>query len=210
MKLDLDGRIAMITGPAKGMGASITKAFAAEGAKLALIGRDIAAIEPVAAEVKSSGAQAIVVACDLTDSAQCEQAAEKTKAAFGGRIDILVNVAGGSGPVGKTGLETTPEEFDDIVKLNMNGCFHTMRGVLPTMIAQRYGKSSMSAVLSACADAPAAWPIRRRNGACAASPRASRSRSANTISTSITSRPAWSTVRGFATKSAPIWPSALA
>ncbi|MFZ0845893.1 MAG: SDR family NAD(P)-dependent oxidoreductase [Pseudolabrys sp.] len=140
MKLDLDGRIAMITGPAKGMGASITKAFAAEGAKLALIGRDIAAIEPVAAEVKSSGAQAIVVACDLTDSAQCEQAAEKTKAAFGGRIDILVNVAGGSGPVGKTGLETTPEEFDDIVKLNMNGCFHTMRGVLPTMIAQRYGK----------------------------------------------------------------------
>ena len=55
MKLDLDGRIAMITGPAKGMGAAITKAFAAEGAKLALIGRDIAAIEPVAAEVKCRG-----------------------------------------------------------------------------------------------------------------------------------------------------------
>ena len=57
-----------------------------------------------------------------------------------GRIDILVNVAGGSGPVGKSGIETTPEEFDDIVTLNMNGCFHTMRGVLPTMMAQRYGK----------------------------------------------------------------------
>ena len=57
-----------------------------------------------------------------------------------GRIDILVNVAGGSGPIGKTGVETTPEEFDDIVTLNMNGCFHTMRGVLPTMMAQRYGK----------------------------------------------------------------------
>ncbi len=61
------------------------------------------------------------------------------KDAFG-RIDILVNVAGGSGPIGKTGVETTPEEFDDIVTLNMNGCFHTMRGVLPTMMAQRYGK----------------------------------------------------------------------
>jgi 3-oxoacyl-[acyl-carrier protein] reductase len=121
------------------MGAAITKAFAAEGAKLALVGRDIAAIEPVAAEVKSAGAQAIVVKCDLTDAKQCEQAAEKTKEAFG-RIDILVNVAGGSGPVGKPGVETTPEEFDDIIKLNMNGCFHTMRGVLPTMIAQRYGK----------------------------------------------------------------------
>jgi NAD(P)-dependent dehydrogenase (short-subunit alcohol dehydrogenase family) len=140
MKLELDGRIAMITGPAKGMGAAITKAFAAEGAKLALIGRDTAAIEPVAAEVKNGGAEAIIVPCDLTVAAQCEQAAEKTKAAFGGRIDILVNVAGGSGPVGKTGLETTPEEFDEIITLNMNGCFHTMRGVLPTMIAQRYGK----------------------------------------------------------------------
>jgi len=139
MKLDLDGRIAMITGPAKGMGAAITKAFAAEGAKLALIGRDIAAIEPVAAEVKAAGTEAIVVRCDLTDAKQCEQAADETREAFG-RIDILVNVAGGSGPVGKPGVETTPEEFDDIIKLNMNGCFHTMRGVLPTMIAQRYGK----------------------------------------------------------------------
>ena len=139
MKLNLDGRIAMITGPAKGLGAAITKSFAAEGAKLALIGRDTAAIEPVAAEVKNAGAQAIVVPCDLTDAAQCDVAAAKTKQAFG-RIDILVNVAGGSGPVGKTGVDTTPEEFDEIVTLNMNGCFHTMRSVLPTMIAQRYGK----------------------------------------------------------------------
>ncbi|MDB5554727.1 MAG: short-chain dehydrogenase [Rhizobium sp.] len=139
MKLDLEGRVAMITGPAKGMGAAITKAFAAEGAKLALIGRDISAIDPVAAEVKADGAEAIVVKCDLTDAKQCEDAAAKTKEAFG-RIDILVNVAGGSGPVGKPGVETTPEEFDEIIKLNMNGCFHTMRGVLPTMIEQRYGK----------------------------------------------------------------------
>ncbi len=139
MKLDLEGRIAMITGPAKGMGAAITKAFAAEGAKLALIGRDIAAIDPVAAEVKADGAEAIVVKCDLTDAKQCEAAAARTKEAFG-RIDILVNVAGGSGPVGKPGVETTPEEFDEIIKLNMNGCFHTMRAVLPAMITQRYGK----------------------------------------------------------------------
>jgi 3-oxoacyl-[acyl-carrier protein] reductase len=140
MNLKLKGRIAMITGPAKGMGAAITMAFAAEGAQLALIGRDTAAIEPVADAARKVGSQAIVLPCDLNDAAQCANAAEKTKAAFGGRIDILVNVAGGSGPVGKTGVETTPEEFDDIVKLNMNGCFHTMRGVLPVMIEQRYGK----------------------------------------------------------------------
>jgi NAD(P)-dependent dehydrogenase (short-subunit alcohol dehydrogenase family) len=140
MELHLNGRVAMITGPAKGMGAAITEAFAAEGAHLALLGRDCAAIEPVAKSVQAAGAQAIVVPCDLTDPQQCAAAAAKTKATYGGRIDILINVAGGSGPIGKTGVDTTPEEFDAIVTLNMNGCFHTMRSVLPTMIAQRYGK----------------------------------------------------------------------
>jgi NAD(P)-dependent dehydrogenase (short-subunit alcohol dehydrogenase family) len=139
MDLQLKGKVAMITGPAKGMGSAITEAFAAEGARLALIGRDITAIEPVAASVKADGAEAIVVPCDLTDAGACLEAAEKTKAAYG-RIDILVNVAGGSGPIGKTGVQTTPEEFDAIVTLNMNGCFHTMRAVLPSMIEQRYGK----------------------------------------------------------------------
>jgi len=140
MELDLNGRVAMITGPAKGMGAAISAAFAAEGAALALVGRDRAAIEPVATMVKAGGGQAIIVPCDLTLPQQCVDAVEKTKAAFGGRVDILVNVAGGSGPIGKTGVETTPEEFDDIITLNMNGCFHTMRAVLPAMISQRYGK----------------------------------------------------------------------
>jgi 3-oxoacyl-[acyl-carrier protein] reductase len=140
MDLKLEGRVAMITGPAKGMGAAITLAFAAEGARLALVGRDVGAIAPVAEAAKDAGSDVIVVPCDLTESKQCEQAAKEAKEIFDGRIDILVNVAGGSGPVGKSGVETTPEEFDDIVKLNMNGCFHTMRGVLPTMIAQRYGK----------------------------------------------------------------------
>jgi 3-oxoacyl-[acyl-carrier protein] reductase len=140
MDLQLKGKVAIITGPAKGMGAAITRAFAAEGARLALVGRDITAIEPVAEEVRRVGGEAIVVRCDLTDAGQCQAAATAAKDAYGGRIDILVNVAGGSGPIGKSGVETSPEEFDDIITLNMHGCFHTMRGVLPTMMAQRYGK----------------------------------------------------------------------
>jgi 3-oxoacyl-[acyl-carrier protein] reductase len=140
MDLGLNGRVALITGPAKGMGAAVTRAFAAEGCRLALIGRDVAAIEPVAAEVRAGGAQAIVVACDVTDGTACEAAADAARKTFGGRIDILVNVAGGSGPIGKTGWETTEAEFDEIVHLNMRGCFNTMRACLPTMIAQRYGK----------------------------------------------------------------------
>jgi len=137
--LQLTDKVAVITGPAKGMGAAITLAFAREGARLVLAGRDLAAIEPVAQQARALGVPAIVVACDLTVAAQTEALATAALQAFG-RIDVLVNVAGGSGPIGKTGWETTPEEFDEIVQLNMKGCFNTMRAVLPTMIAQRGGK----------------------------------------------------------------------
>jgi NAD(P)-dependent dehydrogenase (short-subunit alcohol dehydrogenase family) len=139
MELNLAGRVAIITGPVKGMGAAITRAFAVQGAHLALIGRDVAAIEKLAQGVRAGGAQALVLGCDITEAAQCDAAAGRAHECYG-RVDILVNVAGGSGPIGKRAVETTPEEFDEIVRLNMSGCFHTMRAVLPAMMAQRYGK----------------------------------------------------------------------
>src|SRR3984957_10382734 len=140
MDLALKGRVAVITGPAKGMCGALCKAVAAEGCRVALLGRDVDAIAPVAEDIRAGGERAIVVACDVTDAAQCTAAVEATRAAFDGRIDILVNVAGGSGPIGKTGVETSPEEFRGIVDLNMTGCFNTMRAALPGMIARRYGK----------------------------------------------------------------------
>jgi len=139
MDLALANKTAVITGPAKGMGAAVTQAFAAEGCRLALLGRDTRAIEPVAAHARAAGREVLVARCDLTDAAACDGAIEAAHQAFG-RIDILVNIAGGSGPIGKTGAETTPEEFDDIVTLNMNGCFHTIRAVAPIMMAQGAGK----------------------------------------------------------------------
>lgn len=139
MDLQLTDKVTVVTGPAKGMGRAVTLAFAQHGAKLVLAGRDTAAIEPVAAEARALGVAAIVVPCDLTVAAQTEALARHALEAFG-RIDILVNVAGGSGPIGKTGWETSAEEFDEIVQLNMTGCFNTMHAVLPTMIEQRAGK----------------------------------------------------------------------
>lgn len=139
MNLMLENRTVLITGPAKGMGAAITRAFASEGSRLALLGRDTSAIAPLAEEITSAGGEAIVIACEVTRAEQCDAAARYVEEELG-RIDILVNVAGGSGPIGKTGAETTPEEFEGIITLNMNGCFHTIRAVLPMMMKRRYGK----------------------------------------------------------------------
>ncbi len=139
MDLKLKDKVVVITGPAKGMGRAVSLAFAAEGAQLVLTGRDTAAIEPVADAARARGVAALVVPCDVTDAAQTEALAQAALARFG-RIDVLVNVAGGSGPIGKTGWETTAEEFNQIVELNMTGCFNTMHAVLPAMIEARSGR----------------------------------------------------------------------
>ncbi|WP_425221255.1 SDR family NAD(P)-dependent oxidoreductase [Pseudomonas sp.] len=139
MNLDLQDKVVVITGPAKGMGRAVTLAFAREGARLVLAGRDLDAIAPVAREVAELGREVEVVRCDMTRSTDAEALAAAALDCFG-RIDVLVNVAGGSGPIGKTGWETTQSEFDEIVQLNMTGCFNTMRAVMPAMIEQGSGK----------------------------------------------------------------------
>ena len=136
--MELAGKTAFVTGPAKGMGRAITLELAKEGANLVLAGRDLAPVEDVAAEVRALGREAVVVSCDVTDPAAVE-AAVAAGEPLGG-VDILVNVAGGTGPIGKSGIETTPEEFDQIMDLNVKGCFLTMRAVLPGMIARGGGK----------------------------------------------------------------------
>jgi 3-oxoacyl-[acyl-carrier protein] reductase len=136
---EFDDRVALITGPAKGMGAAITCGFADGGASLVLAGRDIAAIEPVADEARAKGRTVVVARCDVTRADEVD-AAVAAAIEVCGRIDILVNVAGGSGPLETTSWETEPEDFDQIVDLNMKGCYLTMRAVLPGMIEQRSGK----------------------------------------------------------------------
>ena len=98
--------------------------------------------------------QAQVLACDMTNAEQCDAAIAAVVAHFG-CIHILVNVAGRSGPIGKTDAETTPEEFDEIVTLNMNGCFHMMRAGVPGMPRS----SSMSAGVAKVSGFLSAIPI---------------------------------------------------
>jgi NAD(P)-dependent dehydrogenase (short-subunit alcohol dehydrogenase family) len=139
MDLGLTDKVVFITGPAKGMGRAISLAFAAEGARLVLVGRDLDAIHPVAEEAKAFGADVLVLGCDITQGREVVAVVGEAERVFG-RIDVLVNVAGGTGPIGKTGWETTQAEFEQIVQLNMTGCFNTMQAVVPGMVERRSGK----------------------------------------------------------------------
>jgi len=137
--VELAGKTAFVTGPAKGMGRDVTLALAREGADLALAGRDMTPIEAVAEEARALGRRVVTLKCDVTDEDEVAAAANAALTTFS-VIDILVNVAGGRGPIGKTGVETTLAEFENIMTLNVTGCFLTMRAFLPGMIERRSGK----------------------------------------------------------------------
>ncbi|GAB5373643.1 MAG: 3-oxoacyl-[acyl-carrier-protein] reductase [Acuticoccus sp.] len=117
----------------------MTLALAREGADLCLVGRDMPPIEDVAEEAKALGRRVVTLKCDITHEDEVDAAANAAHAAFE-TVDILVNVAGGRGPIGKSGVETTLEEFERIMSLNVTGCFLTMRALLPAMVARRSGK----------------------------------------------------------------------
>jgi NAD(P)-dependent dehydrogenase (short-subunit alcohol dehydrogenase family) len=140
LAMELADRVAIVTGAGKGMGPAIAATMAREGANLMLCGRDLAAIEKVGEDVRRLGRRAHLARCDVCDAADVDAMVSETLRALGGRIDILVNAAGGTGPVERSMLDTAPQEFDDVVAVNMRGVYLTIRAVLPTMMAQRYGK----------------------------------------------------------------------
>ncbi len=138
--MKLDGKKAIVTGAAKGMGAAITTTLAREGADVVLTARESDALEQVAGEVRAVGRAAHVVACDVTDETQVKAMVNHALDAFGGRIDILVNVAGVTGPIETPVQDIAVADFDDVITTNERGTFLPIKHVVPTMIAQRSGK----------------------------------------------------------------------
>ena len=136
----LEERIAVVTGAAKGMGREICLTLAREGADLALAARDVAPLEALAREIEGLGRRALVRPTAVTVEAQVKALAAATRAAFGGRIDILVNAAGITGPIETPVSEIALEDFDEVLAVNVRGTFLPIKHVLPTMLAQRYGK----------------------------------------------------------------------
>ncbi len=138
--MKLENKNAIVTGAAKGMGAAITMTLAREGADLVLTARDTVALEEVAGQVRSLGRRAEVVASDVTDDAQVKAMVEKAKTFFDGRIDILVNVAGVTGPIETPIWKLEADDFSYVIEANIKGTFLPMKYVLPTMVDQRSGK----------------------------------------------------------------------
>src|SRR5947209_16081689 len=127
----LEGKIALITGGSRGIGAAIAKRLAAEGANVAITytkGADAAA--SVVKEIERVGRKAIAIEADAADADAVKAAVEKTVTTFG-RLDILVNNAGMAVP--KRFEETTLEELDRLMDINVRGVFVATQAALKHM-----------------------------------------------------------------------------
>jgi 3-oxoacyl-[acyl-carrier protein] reductase len=131
MSKKLEGKIALITGGSRGIGAAIAKRLAADGANVAITytkGADAAA--SVVKEIERAGQKAIAIQADAADAGAVEAAVEKAVATFG-RLDVLVNSAGTAIP--KPFEETTLEEMDRVIDINLRGVLVTTQAALKHM-----------------------------------------------------------------------------
>jgi NAD(P)-dependent dehydrogenase (short-subunit alcohol dehydrogenase family) len=137
--LDLLGHTVFITGAANGMGRAISLGIAKAGGNVFLAGRDLAALERVAQEARQYGIEAHALACDVTDEASVRLAVAAAVDANAKGALGLVNVAGGTGPSGKTLWEHELHEVRSIYDVNLIGPFLTMKQFLPVMIERGCG-----------------------------------------------------------------------
>jgi NAD(P)-dependent dehydrogenase (short-subunit alcohol dehydrogenase family) len=148
----LEGRVAIVTGGASGIGRGIAERFAREGAKVTIA--DVSAVKAGETQrvIEAAGGKAMAVQCDVTSADQIRAMADATVAAFG-PIDILVNNAGallGGVHTPSNLAAITDEAWDRMHNLNLKGAFLCSREVAPRMQANKYGKivniSSIGAV----------------------------------------------------------------
>jgi NAD(P)-dependent dehydrogenase (short-subunit alcohol dehydrogenase family) len=141
MMRPLDGQVAIVTGAAKGIGWVICQYLADDGAHIALTGRDIDALRARAAELDRDfpGRTSLAVRCDVTDEDQVKAMVEAVAGTFSG-IDILVNSAGGTGPIETPAQDYPVEDFRQIIDLNVIGTFLPCKYVIPHLIKRGGGR----------------------------------------------------------------------
>jgi 3-oxoacyl-[acyl-carrier protein] reductase len=132
----LEGKVAIVTGAASGIGAATARRFFAEGARVVIADIDEAGALRMAADIDPSGERALGLACDVTQQGQCAAVAAATVERFGG-IDVLHANAGlpFNGPI----EEVDEATFDRVVGVNLKGAFFSAQAVVPVLKARRGG-----------------------------------------------------------------------
>jgi 3-oxoacyl-[acyl-carrier protein] reductase len=131
MSKKLEGKIALITGGSRGIGAGIARRLAADGAQVAITyAKDADAASSVVKAIEQSGGKAIAIQANAGDAEAVKSAVEKTVSTFGG-LDVLVNNAGTAIP--KRFEETTLEELDRVIDINVRGTFVATQAALKHM-----------------------------------------------------------------------------
>lgn len=143
--VNLDGRVVLVTGASRGIGAATARAFAAAGARVGLMARDQASVSALA-----DGIQGLAIAGDVARAADMERAVQLVVERWG-RLDVLVNNAGLIGPIADIAA-ADPDAWGQAIDVNLKGVFHGMRAALPVMRAQ--GGGSILTVGSGAAHAP--------------------------------------------------------
>jgi 3-oxoacyl-[acyl-carrier protein] reductase len=136
-RIDLDGRCAIVTGAAQGIGRAIAQRFLASGAAVAIWDRDGRLAEATPAALKGQGRVA-PFDVDVVDYQGVERARDATVKSFG-RIDILINNAGIGGPTQPT-WEYPLDAWRQVMAVNLDGAFHCCRAVVPHMVANNCGR----------------------------------------------------------------------
>jgi len=136
-KFDLSGKVAVVTGATKGIGLGITKAFAENGAELALIGRNVKSGEKALSEIKSISDKKIrFYSCDVGEYSQVKKTCGKILSDFG-KVDILVCNAGWTVKAPLKDMDI--KVWDRAIAVNLNGVFYFIRSLINSMLDNKYG-----------------------------------------------------------------------
>lgn len=136
----MTGRSCIVTGAAQGLGLAVADRLVRDGANVLLADVQADKVKAAADRMKAGGASAISTGVDVSSVTQVQAMAQLAHDSFG-RIDVLVNTAGGSGHVGVADIESLSEElWDSVLDSNLKGPFLCCRAVVGSMKAQRYGR----------------------------------------------------------------------
>jgi len=137
--MKLAGQVAIVVGSGRGIGETIARTFAREGAAIALVdlAKMKAELEGIAQEISQNGGKAVAIVADCTDDIQVKKMVDETERRWG-KIDILVNSAGLRGPLVPV-QDITEEEWDTVLDVNLKAVFLCCRAVLKVMMQQKSG-----------------------------------------------------------------------